>query len=261
MSEVWHQVFYRNGKHEPIFGEAELARVLARKVPAVIYHEAAILHRCQHCDREGPWTSDWLCYPVLAKHAEHIQAKAGESKEYLVCSKSCWDDLLERTIDPPSWMNCNREPRDQDRQRALYAAMRGEEDRKREAKEYRKVPMPEWLGNGFCKWCNQPMRPSDKPRYLWHAACAEAYLLATDLNKQLKYLIKRDGPICAMPGCERRGGEVDHRRPLWSIRHLAPMIRRVFYGPFNLWLLCNVCHAAKTKREAAERAEKRSQAE
>jgi 5-methylcytosine-specific restriction endonuclease McrA len=56
-----------------------------------------------------------------------------------------------------------------------------------------------------------------------------------------------DGRICAL--------EVDHKIPLWSIAHLPDEERRRFFGPENLWLLCPRDHKAKSKREAAERAD------
>ncbi len=48
--------------------------------------------------------------------------------------------------------------------------------------------------------------------------------------------------------------EVDHIAPLWAVAHLPDYIRREFFGPDNLWLLCDPCHKAKSKREAADRA-------
>lgn len=256
---VWHRVFYRNGKGESVPAD-RLARVLARKSPVVIYHELAIIHHCQHCGHEGPWTPEWRCYPVLKHHPQRVQARAGGADQYIVCSAECWDIMLEGHK-PQQWIRINSEPRNRERQQALWDAERGEQDRKRELTDHRKVPMPEWLGKGFCKWCNGKMTAADKPRWLWHAECSRQYMLATDLWTQLRYLIARDGRECAKPGCTRPGGEVDHRRPLWSVRHLPAMIRRVFYGPANLWLLCCQCHAEKTAREAAERATQRRAAE
>lgn len=48
--------------------------------------------------------------------------------------------------------------------------------------------------------------------------------------------------------------QVDHRVPLWSVAHLPDDVRRPYFGPRNLWLLCSRCHAAKTRKEAARRA-------
>ncbi len=48
--------------------------------------------------------------------------------------------------------------------------------------------------------------------------------------------------------------EVDHRVPLWSVAHLDDDERRPYFGPGNLWLLCPLHHKAKTKAEAAQRA-------
>lgn len=51
--------------------------------------------------------------------------------------------------------------------------------------------------------------------------------------------------------------ELDHTVPLWSVAHLPAEARRSFYGPENLRLLCPACHGAKTRQEAALRAERR----
>lgn len=47
--------------------------------------------------------------------------------------------------------------------------------------------------------------------------------------------------------------EVDHIRPLWSLNAKERKQTR-WWLPFNLQLLCAMCHKAKSKREAAERA-------
>ncbi len=48
--------------------------------------------------------------------------------------------------------------------------------------------------------------------------------------------------------------QVDHRVPLWAVAHLPDVYRQPYFGPRNLWLLCSVCHKAKTKEEAGRRA-------
>ena len=259
LSEQWFRVFFANGQGIAVQGEAELARILGRKTPRAIYHEPAVIYSCQHCGQEGPWTDSWRHWVALAHHPAHIQAKA-QGGEYIACSIDCFGDLVERAFAPPQWARCADEPRQGDRASALWQAMNEERRRRAEAVEYRKVPMPEWRGRGFCKWCNGQMTAADKPRIMWHAACAREWELHAHLLAQTRYLKQRDGKKCAMPDCHRPGSEVDHRRPLWSVRHLPAMIRRVFYGPRNLWLLCQQCHAAKTKREAAERAAQRRSA-
>lgn len=47
---------------------------------------------------------------------------------------------------------------------------------------------------------------------------------------------------------------VDHKTPLWKVRHLAPLRRLDFFKLGNLITRCHVCHKRKTKAEAAERA-------
>jgi 5-methylcytosine-specific restriction endonuclease McrA len=49
---------------------------------------------------------------------------------------------------------------------------------------------------------------------------------------------------------------VDHVRPRWSLTEQQRGELR-WWLPFNLQLLCGRCHADKTAREAAERAELR----
>jgi 5-methylcytosine-specific restriction endonuclease McrA len=249
----WFRVFFADGRGIAVEGDAELARILARKTPRAIYREPAVIYRCQHCGTEGPWTPSWRTWVVLNHHPEHIRAKAGGG-EYIACSIECFGDLVERSFAPPHWARCSDEPRQGERAHALYAAIGEERRRRASASDYRKVPMPKWRGRGFCKWCNQPMSEADKPRTMWHAECARQWTLHAFLAAQTKHLRARDGRLCAMPGCNRPGGEVDHRKPLWKVRDLPDMIRRAFYGPMNLWLLCGPCHAAKTKREAGERA-------
>lgn len=51
--------------------------------------------------------------------------------------------------------------------------------------------------------------------------------------------------------------EVDHIVPLWKVADLPGDERRPYFGPRNLRLRCPPCHKAKTKREAAERAQAR----
>jgi hypothetical protein len=51
--------------------------------------------------------------------------------------------------------------------------------------------------------------------------------------------------------------QLDHRVPLWSVAHLPDDERRRYFGPDNLWLLCPEHHKAKTREEAAQRAQAR----
>lgn len=51
--------------------------------------------------------------------------------------------------------------------------------------------------------------------------------------------------------------EVDHTVALWKVTHLPDEERLAFYLLGNLQLLAVPCHRAKTKREAAERAQAR----
>lgn len=142
---------------------------------------------------------------------------------------------------------------------------------------------------GCCRWCGEPIlhetgAKAGEPnrRRAWHPACVEAYKLAAWRKAQAKFVKKRDGDCCADCGdapkkwlASRRRSidretraryvrvrrvcalELDHTVPLWSVAHLPPDVRRPYYGPGNLKLLCPACHRAKTAREAAERAARR----
>jgi hypothetical protein len=57
------------------------------------------------------------------------------------------------------------------------------------------------------------------------------------------------GPPCPTPVRL----EVDHIRPLWSLNDEERRELR-WWLPYNLQLLCGLCHKAKTRAEAAERA-------
>jgi len=56
---------------------------------------------------------------------------------------------------------------------------------------------------GTCRWCAEPILDKDgKPnkRRTWHTPCAEAYLIATDSNRQRRAVWERDMGICAACG-------------------------------------------------------------
>lgn len=249
-----YRVFYRNGTQGVVWGEAELAKALARRSPAAMHHEIALRHTCVKCGTIGPWTKGWLCYPIWDRIAQyHNNATA----EVIYCSQACW---IEATggFDLPSWMNTNQEPnRDRERQSAWWEANRLEGDRKRALTDHRKVPLPEWPGNGFCKWCTKRV---GKGRRSWCAGCDLTYFAHAHADYQMRLLNQRDGHRCAIEGCDGSGKgfhgglEVDHRVPLWLVAHLPDDLRRPFYGPDNLWLLCSRHHTEKTAAEAAVRA-------
>lgn len=239
----WVRLFYRNGKSEAFPEGPRLDRARARKTPLCIHEAPALWHRCQACGAEGVWTAGWICWP-------------GKCGHNIYCSDQCCS-IANRDGRAPSWTR--DEPLPPEQKRAVYQSRLERHSRDREAKRYRQCPMPDWPGEGWCSWCagkiDPALDPDDAQRRSWHTRCVQLYFLhGGELRVQQRFLIERDGRQCAMPGCEHEGGEVDHRVPLWKVRHLAPMIRRAFYGPINLWLLCRQCHAAKTKREAAERA-------
>lgn len=253
MPASWVRLFYRKGSRA--FPEGpELDRARARKVPQIIHEARALWHRCQACGAEGVWTPEWICWPRFGPR----QDARGEGDDIYCSADCCRAENPDRA--PPRRLVLDGEPMPQKMRRAFGEARYAREQLDREAKRYRQCPMPEWPGSGWCKWCAGSLDDSDDPRDAkrqnWHTKCLRLYNLhGGHLPAQQRYLIERDGRECAVPGCTRPGCEVDHRVPLWRVRHLAAMIRRAFYGPINLWLLCRECHAAKSKREAAERAQ------
>jgi hypothetical protein len=148
---------------------------------------------------------------------------------------------------------------------------------------------------GHCKWCSKEvLYPAGhkkagqrNERKGWHDTCLGDFFLHSRPEAQRSFLIRRDGEKCAQCGAAPlkvvQGGEVvvwdskrprgeppvtyceidirinlhiEHKVPLWKIRHLPDAERVKFFGPGNLQLLCTGldCHGGKTKAEAAERA-------
>jgi 5-methylcytosine-specific restriction endonuclease McrA len=240
----------RTEKSLVVLGEAALERQLARKSPIAVWFAPALRHECQVCGRAGHWGEGWIAW---ARYKERHELR-GEGED-IYCSPDCCE-RENPDLRPASWMSINDEPLPPEQRRLLWRAFRADEDAQLAARNaIRAVPRPEWKGDGWCKWCG--LEITDKRRRSWHEDCAKTYLLHSDQGVQLSFLRKRDGWLCAWPGCEQRGCEVDHRVPLWSVAHLPDDERRPYFGPDNLWLLCREHHAAKTKREAADRAQLR----
>lgn len=258
-----YRLFYRakvgflSYRQEVVFGEAELERCLKRQRPAVIHHERALLHKCGICKRRGPWTRTWRSMPQPVE-VDGIKRADWKQPSTIVCSDECaerhWPGRPLRAIgnDDQEPVNYSRRKGNQRLLRARYAAFALEQERQAQLREHRKVPMfhrdkPE----GFCRWCGEAVPP---PRRTWHEECYHVYALHAELPAQFRFLVKRDGPVCKVEGCEARGTDVDHTVPLWSVRDLPDQERLSYYGPDNLQLLCSDHHKAKTAREAGERA-------
>jgi len=246
-----YRLFFANGKSRVVPTEQARDRMVGKAAPRVIHVEVALVHRCQTCGTEGAWRTGWIAYPA--------DLRTSRDRDMIFCSRTCW---AERTGGPdlPRWYRFDEEPRPREYTIALYEALRQERERKSEMAARRKVPMPEWKGRGFCKWCNGQITKADGRALYWHPGCIQQYLLHSRAEDQFRFLRRRDGQTCAAPDCESPGFEVDHRTPLWSVWDLPPDERRRFYGPDNLQLLCGPCHKAKSAREARERADRRRDA-
>ena len=126
---------------------------------------------------------------------------------------------------------------------------------------------------GACSLCG--LSPLPGRRRSWCSdACVDLWMLATNSRRALGQLVALHGHECWRCGTrtveETRPGfptlgippevvevpvplAVDHVRPLWLLTvEEATELR--WWLPFNLQLLCDRCHGAKTKREAALRA-------
>lgn len=108
-------------------------------------------------------------------------------------------------------------------------------------------------GRYVCPMCGED---AGLKRGWWHRECAAVWNF-TRPSWALREL------LAVSERCwncrERYGNEVDHIRPLYS---LTPDERRElkWWLPFNMQLLCRVCHREKSRREAAERAAHRRSA-
>src|SRR5688500_8527831 len=90
----------------------------------------------------------------------------------------------------------------------------------------------------------------------WHRDCAARWNLAAAPQVQRHELILNTGSVCWNCGEKKCSPELEHIRPLWSLRGDETNELK-WWLPFNLQLLCRPCHLAKSKREAAERAQLR----
>jgi hypothetical protein len=146
---------------------------------------------------------------------------------------------------------------------------------------HRRVPLLP-VPKGHCRWCELPIngrrgkyigRPD--PNRSWCRPtddgardCYFEFLLHSRAQVQFSYLEVSRGLRCAECGIEaptrerwEYGGlsevsalEVDHVVPLWKVALMPIELRRPFFGPEFLQLLCFDCHKIKTGEEAAERA-------
>jgi len=237
---------------EVVYGKKELDRVLKRKRPRAIHHEVALLHTCDVCGKRGPWTKRWSPIPKAYRDGKSVWPSG--RKRLNACSDACREKHVPGW-NPDRWMQDDNEPlgmAPQELKEARWKAFYAEQERKRDLVAHRSVPMPnDTKGDGWCRWCGKPVQ---KPRRTWHAECLREYNLHTSADVQFRFLVKRDGDLCANGNCGKLGHEVDHRTPLWKIRDLPECERIQYYGPDNIWLLCSKCHRDKTKREAGERA-------
>lgn len=159
---------------------------------------------------------------------------------------------------------------------------------------HRKPPLPEtyttWRiseHKGLCKFCCGPLPQKGDKGYhharLWHPDCTRRFIFLTGPGAQRSTVYARDKGVCACCGRDTNQDAVttekpdyfkdgsdafyawqkrfftplwslDHIRPLWKSKGLPDEERLAFFELDNMQTLCPSCHAAKTRREASERA-------
>lgn len=191
--------------------------------------------------------------------AKQSGQRADFSNQAVVCGRECAEVHAPGYV-KPHWLDDGLEPIPRDpkprgwtkRLQARWDAFGDERDRKAKSRDHRKLPMlHEGKGEGWCRWCGKEVQ---RPQRTWHKDCKRTWLLHYDAYVQTRFLRERDGGICKAEGCDQGGYEVDHIKPLWSVRDLPDEERLPFFGPDNLQLLCGEHHKEKTSREAGERA-------
>ncbi len=142
--------------------------------------------------------------------------------------------------------------------------------------------MREWARTGsegprpkICRLCGRDGLPSR--RYSWHPRCADTIQAALFQGSATRWCLRRQRGVCA--SCPKvlavlkdgggsygpywdilpRAVEIDHVVPLWRVATFEASRQTIrWWLPGNLQVLCVPCYRAKTKREAAERAELRA---
>ena len=90
----------------------------------------------------------------------------------------------------------------------------------------------------------------------WHPGCVVRYDFAVGNHQGIRRAVyDRDHGVCA--GC---GTPDDNPFGGWEADHIVPLIEGGEIDLDNLQTLCHGCHAAKTRREAGERTERRRDA-
>lgn len=155
-------------------------------------------------------------------------------------------------------------------------------------RHYRQMPKPPYrkareidgVLYSICRLCAAPIRcPDGAPdrRRMWHPACVDMFLAATDPGRLRAQVFSRDHGVCAGCGleCARLAEDGEpwwkrHNRIVdgvtwvelheWEADHIVPIIDGGLLELANVQTLCAACHRAKTAREATARAERRRRA-
>lgn len=264
MPSDWFRVYLRPApgafsEVRPRWRLVEGADALAKALRGAVWHyERAATLRCDHCERSGPFDHGWQSCPIWS--GSRLETAAAGRELVTTCSDACWDALT-GGYRGPEWLDLHEEPgRTPEQNSALWDARMRETEARRDKTAHRKVPMPKWPGDGYCKWCTRRVlnEKGQPTRRCWHDHCVTDYFLHSRGPEQFDFAAKRDGRRCFDCKTEARPLEVEHDVPLWKVRDLPDDERRRYYGPWNLRLRCDLCHKAKSAREARERAAQRA---
>lgn len=133
---------------------------------------------------------------------------------------------------------------------------------------------------GLCKWCGEEVAPR---RQSWCGdACVEEYRLHHDWNHIRAAVMRRDGGVCVLCGCDtvqarerwrricrhvpydvevaalrRMGWPADPCRDWWEADHIRARHLGGNDHPSNLRTLCVPCHKGVTRQQAKARARRR----
>lgn len=145
---------------------------------------------------------------------------------------------------------------------------------------------------GKCRWCGESCA-GEKTRFggdriHWHATCRQEFVIIAFPDGARDAVFARDKGICCdcggdfsqeyifRPEFKARiedgvsiwnGGDhatynpiiwvslwhVDHKVPLWKVRHLPPIQRLAYFKLANMVTRCRRCHDRKTVKETGER--------
>lgn len=120
---------------------------------------------------------------------------------------------------------------------------------------HRKAPLPPGYDasrpRGQCRLCGGAL--ADK-RQVYHPECRALVAFTRSPTFARLVIEARDKGKCAVCGSTDAPWHVEHRVPLWKVRHLPDAERFYYFTPANVDTVCVNCHPFKSAKETTERA-------